>query len=122
MPSKICPKCQLDHERLGLAFVGKVLMRRVRGSAHLLRAHGGCYAFSATFWDAHAGEFSAVQIHDIVDGSVYYADANGLQRSFRQTFNLAVGPQVVIPIAVMARTRAAPRRHIEPVIPSSESD
>lgn len=121
MANGTCPKCGMDHARLGLQLVGKVLCRRVHGSRHRLQAHGGAYCFSVAFWDSHREDFAAVQIHDDVDGSIYYADATALQRAFRQTFNPAVGPQVVIPIGIMAKTRSAPRRHSETLTIPRES-
>ncbi len=108
MPDQICRTCGLNHDRLGVQFVGRLLIRRAR-SLHRVRVAGGGWAFSAQLIDAHREEIGALQVLDVDSGEVFYMDGSLLARGERRTLNPSYGPQIILPLALFTRTRTRPR-------------
>ncbi len=121
-----CSKCGRDHAALNIEFQGRRLIRHTRGSSHRLRIAGGAFGFAVDVIEKHAGDFSEVLIIDDATGELFQCDRAVVDRAERRTFSEQYGPQVILRIDHLERTRTRPVRYVpapEPITaPTSTED
>lgn len=101
--TEFCPRCGLSHAALNVEITDRMLVRKVRGPKHRLKAYGGAFGFSAPFWDAHANEIDELIIKDEESGEVFRGNAAVFAQAHRQTFSPIFGQQLVIPLHALER-------------------
>lgn len=92
----LCGQCGLNHRRLGVRFDGRTLKRRAKSSKHLLRSFDA-WAFLASFYYAHVGDFDFVEIADTDTGNVYSTSKEAFElNAFWR--DLGAGNQIILPL------------------------
>jgi hypothetical protein len=96
----MCQKCGYTHSAMGIEIKGGELFRRARASKHMLTRlqAGPSWAFAASIWDNHAGEFNRVRILDTEAGWTYLISAQAFAENIIRR-DLGAGQQAICPIS-----------------------